>query len=572
MIRDMSIAAKFKQTAQQHQEKTALAYLADNGYQEINYGRLDEYRLKLANILLSYGCREEDKIAIMLPNSPEWIIADLAAATVGLVVVPIHTSYNAEFITKIIEHSGAAYLIIDQEIYKKFSDDLRSLSLRWIMMVGAENPGSRGLVKIIAWPDLDQDYPSKEINIQRDKEAVHTIIYTSGTTGDPKGVMLSHHNLIANVESALRAIEILPSDRFFSFLPLSHALERTAGYYVPMFSGASIYFARSTKTIIEDIKLAQPTVLSSVPRIFEKLYGKIFDQIESGPKWKKELFFKALQLSALQRKVKLGLFSGGKRWLLDRLILRKIRAILGGHLRLVISGGASLNDKIIRFFDDIGLKILEGYGMTEASPIISVNRINNYRFGTVGLALDCNELKISEDKEILVRGFNVTKGYYKNEALTREALDSEGWLHTGDLGFVDKEGFISIIGRAKDVIVLSTGKNIFPEPIENLLNESRYISQSMVYGDNDKHLSALIVPNFEQLKIWCQKHNISYDLEHPKVMNFYRDKIDEKIGHLSAVEKIVNFKLLKEEFSQEKGMLTPTLKLRRGRILRDLVK
>jgi len=223
--------------------------------------------------------------------------------------------------------------------------------------------------------------------------------------------------------------------------------------------------------------------------------------------------------------------------------------------------------KVIKFFDNLGIKVIEGYGMTETSPIIAVNKIDDYRYGTVGFPLDCNEVMIAQNKEILVRGENVMLGYYQNPDITAEVIDKDGWLHTGDLGFVDREGFLTIIGRAKDIIVLSTGKNIFPEQIENVLNESRYISQSMIYGDKDKHISALIVPNFDQLKQWCLKHQLPFDLSSEKILNFYRDKIEGRLKNFAKVEQINNFKLVGEEFSQENGLLTPTLKLKRKKIL-----
>ncbi|PWB39073.1 MAG: hypothetical protein C3F02_00430 [Parcubacteria group bacterium] len=561
----MNIAVKFAQVANQYNSNTALAFLSAGRYQTISYWQLEQYRLKLAVFLRNIGAEKGDKIAVMLTNSPQWIMSDLAAATLGLVVVPIHTTFNAEYISRIVEHSGSKFLIIYKEYFDKYKEVINKLPLQKVILVGGQiNDESN---KTLIWPDLDH---VSETNIKAEQilpDAVHTIVYTSGTTGDPKAVMLTHHNIISDVESAKRVIPIYPTDRFFSFLPLSHAFERTAGYYVPLSAGASIFFARSSKTIIEDIRRARPTILSSVPRIFEKIYGTIFDKVEAGSNSKKKLFFNSLQLAVAKRARKLNRWGMIKWSFLDLIVLRKIRAIFGAKLRLAISGGASLDTKIIRFFDDLGIIILEGYGMTETSPIISVNHQGFRRFGTVGQAIDCNQVKISVDKEILVKGENVMAGYYKNETQTAEIIDAEGWLHTGDLGFMDKEGFITIIGRAKDVIVLSTGKNIFPEPIENTLNESRYISQSMVYGDRDKHISALIVPNFEQLKIWCRKNNVAFNLGEQKILDFYQEKINEKITHLSEVEQISNFKLLAEEFTQENGSLTPTLKLRRNRVL-----
>ncbi|MBU1202964.1 long-chain fatty acid--CoA ligase [Patescibacteria group bacterium] len=560
----MTLAVRFKQIVDKFGRHTALAYLVDEQYKKISYRELDRRRLYQANNWKSFGWQKGEKVALMLDNSPEWVISDLAAATLGLIVVPIHTTFNGEYIKRVMEHSGAKYLIINREYFDKHKNTILSFDLKKIIIVG----GSLDLKdeKIIGWPRLDLQKKLEDILINVDEDDVHTIIYTSGTTGDPKGVMLTHKNLIVNAESAKRSVNITYKDRFFSFLPLSHAFERTAGYYCPIFTGSSIYFARSSKSIVDDIKKARPTMINSVPRIFERIYGKVFDNVESGSNFKKKLFFKSLKLSVLKRKNELDFLSKLSLFILDLLVLKKVRAILGGRLRLAISGGASLDIKILRFFENLGIDIIEGYGMTETSPVIAVNKVNNSRPGTVGQALDCNEIVVAQNKEILIKGENVMLGYYANDGATSEIIDKDKWLHTGDFGFLDKEGFLTIIGRAKDVIVLSTGKNIFPETIENTLNESRFIVQSMVYGDNQKHISALIVPNFEQLKKWCEENKIEFDLNDQKVQGFYRDKITSRLAHFAQVEQIGDFKLLEEEFSQENGMLTPTLKLKRYKI------
>jgi len=563
----MTISERFKSVVKDHGNRTALGFWWEGHYREISYQNLDNYRLQLAHFLLAKSWQKEDKVAILLDNSPEWIISDLAAATLGIVMVPIHTTFNSEYFKRVVEHSEAKHLIIDGRYFDKHREAIDSLRLDDIIVFGDMSGIDDNRVK--AWPELSSDVLQQDINIEIFDRTVHTIIYTSGTTGDPKGVMLSHKNLISDVDSARRSIEVFPIDRFFSFLPLSHAFERTAGYYTPILTGASIFFARSTQTLVDDIKRAKPTILNSVPRIFEKIYGTIFDKVESGGKLKKKMFFKGLQLAVLRRKKELKWY----RWLewkvLDIIVLKKIRNIFGGKLRLAISGGASLDLKVIKFFDNLGIKMIEGYGMTETSPIICVNKINEFRFGTVGLALDCNEVRVAENKEILVRGDNVMLGYYKNQVLTDQMIDKDGWLYTGDLGFMDREGFLTIVGRAKDIIVLSTGKNIFPESIENVLNESRYISQSMVYGDKQKHISALIVPNFEQLELWCKKYGIDYNLSDERIINFYKDKIDGRLKNFAKIEQIGSFKLLKEEFTQENGLLTPTLKLKRYKIINE---
>ncbi len=560
----MTIVEKYKSIVKEFGSNIVLAYLSDDQYKTITYNDLDIYREHLADIWHNFGFKKGEKIAVMLSNSPEWIMSDLAAATLGLVVVPLHTTYNGEYVKKMIKHSGAKYLVIYREFLEKHKVAIDSLNLDKILVVGSQGdlPGKN----INSWPDLDQPRQLSPLTIPISGEDVHTIIYTSGTTGDPKGVMLTHKNFILDVESAKRNLPIYPSDRFFSFLPLSHIFERTAGDYTPIFTGASVYFAQSKDTIIDDIKKANPTILNSVPRIFEKVHDKVFDKIQKGGYLKRKLFFKAIQMSVLKRKHGLNFFSNIVWKILDSLVLKKIRGVLGGKLRVAISGGASLDLKIIKFFENLGIKIIEGYGMTEASPIIALNRMENSRPGTVGQAIDCNEVMISH-KEILIRGKNIMAGYYQAEDLTSEVIDKDGWLHTGDLGFIDKDGFISIIGRSKEVIVLSTGKNIFPESIENVLNESRYIVQSMVYGDKQKHISAFIVPDFEQLKQWCAEQSIKFDLKDERILKFYEDKINERLMGSAKVEQVNHFKLIPEEFTQENGLLTPTLKIRRRKIV-----
>lgn len=556
----------FQEVVEQYPNNTALAFLIQDHYKKITYKQLDNYRLQLAYYWQKNGWKKGQKVAIMLDNSPEWAISDLAAATLGVVTVPIHTTYNHIFLKNVILHSETDYLVIHKKFYDKHKETIKKLPLKKIIIVGfIEEQNNKA--KIESWPLSYKEAQVGKIISDVHANDLHTIIYTSGTTGDPKGVMLSHRNLMINTYSAKRSVIINPEDRFFSFLPLSHAFERVAGYYAAILSGSSIYFAQSKETLIEDIKKAKPTIINSVPRIFEKIYGKIFDKIDSSNPSQKKIFFKGLQLSVLKRKNELTFLQNFLWFLLNILVFRKLRSILGGHLRLAVSGGASLDLQVIKFFENLGVQIIEGYGMTETSPIISVNPIDDCRAGTVGQVLDCNQIKILDDKEILIKGNNVMLGYYNNDALTKKTIDKDGWLHSGDLGFIDKEGFLTIIGRAKDMIVLSTGKNIFPEAIENVLNESRYISQSMIYGDKSKHISALIVPNFEQLKLWCEKHNIKLNLTDERIIEFYKLKIEDKLKHFAKVEQTNNFKLISEEFSQENGLLTPTLKLKREKVL-----
>lgn len=566
-----TIIGNFLEVVRDFGQRPALGSLRQGVYQTISYKELDNLRSQLADFWYKKGYQKGEKIAVMLDNSPEWVIVDLATATLGLVLVPVHSSYSEKYLATVVNHSGVEYLVISQELFTKYQNNILSLPLKEIYVVGSSVAIADPRVN--AWPDL---HPEESIEIQ-DQGAgndLHTIIYTSGTTGDPKGVMLSQKNLVSNALSARRSVPIDENDKFFSFLPLSHAFERIAGYYGPLFAGASIYYAQGPKTMVEDIKKVKPTVLPCVPRIFEKIYDKIFDQIRSGSKFKKKLFYRSLALVDLNKKGGLNIWQKLEYRFLDRLVLQKIRNILGGHLRLAISGGASLNPAIAKFFDSLGLKLIEGYGLTEASPIVAVNHPDNYKFGTVGMPLDCNKIKFSANKEILVKGDNVMLGYYANELATKDIFDEDDWLRTGDLGFLDSDGFLSIVGRAKDVIVLSTGKNIFPEPIEYALNVNKYIWQSMVYGDKQKALSAFIVPDMAELKNWCQKAGIDFHLpevlNHQAVLALYRQQLDEVLKDLSKNEKVVNFRLLAEEFSIENGLLTITMKLRRNKILDKL--
>lgn len=412
---------------------------------------------------------------------------------------------------------------------------------------------------------LHEEKETESTSSNVEENDLHTIVYTSGTTGKPKGVMLSHKNIISNALAAKKHISVNPTDRFFSFLPLSHIFERTAGYYIPLFSGSAIYYSRNTKSIVDDIKIAKPTIFISVPRIFERVYEKIKIKIES----------KAI-LKSLRAKKTIGdsdrvSSTKFKAFLLRFLIGRTIRNIFGGRLRFAVSGGASLSKHIAEFFSIFNIIILEGYGLTETSPIISANKLSDYNFGTVGTSLDGVEVRLSSDGEILARGSNIMMGYYKDTEQTRQVIDQGGWFYTGDLGSIGKDKSVTITGRIKEMIVLSTGKNIAPVPIEQALEENIYIKQAMVYGDKAKYLSAIIVPDADSLMSWCKDNEFSYDisqiLERGEVVRFYEDQVQIALMHFNELERPKEIKLVPETWTQEDDMLTPTLKLKRDKIL-----
>jgi long-chain acyl-CoA synthetase len=358
------------------------------------------------------------------------------------------------------------------------------------------------------------------------------------------------------------------TDVFLSFLPLSHVLERLAGYYMPISSGATIAYAESTKQLPQNLKEVKPTIMISVPRVFEKFHDAVWDKVNASSHFKKEIF-----KWALRQKKDTFLYK-----IADYLAFKKIKQQMGGRLRLTISGGASLSENIGKFFSKIGIPILEGYGLTETSPVIAANREDDFKFGTVGKIIPGVKVKITENKEILVKGPNVTRGYFENKKATKQSFDEDGWFLTGDLGFLDKQGFLTIIGRAKEMIVTSGGKNVWPEPIENLLNNDRFISQSIVIGNGRKFISTLIIPDWQEVEIYLKEKGIALEehdklIKNPHLLEIFQERIDKKINpNLSEVEKIKKFRLLPQEFSEAQDELTPTLKLRRRMIEKHYAK
>jgi len=562
----------FQATAQKHPDNQALGWLSDGAYQTISYAELAQKVNALAAGFRRNGLAKGDKLAFMVSNGPEWVMIDLACAALGVVNAPIHTTYNAEYISYITKHTAAKWLIIGQEFYQAYRKDIHGLGVEKLVVIGADitplnPPLPRGEVSEFKTLFIDGEVPDAHIK----QDDTHTIIYTSGTTGRPKGVMLSHNNLLSNVRAATEYIPVQSDDRFLSFLPLSHCLERTAGYYTPLLNGAAIYYARDKRTMKDDILKARPTILVAVPRVFEKVYDAVQDKATHGSPLKRWLFYKALDYGTKRRKNELNAASHVIYAILDGLVLKKIRASLGGRIRFAVSGGSALSPDIMQFFEDIGILILEGYGLTETSPVVATNGIKNYRFGTVGKPIPGVKVTIADDGEILVSGECVMKGYYENDEATREVIDNAGWFSTGDLGSMSADGFLSITGRKKEMLVLSTGKNVAPVPIEQELETNRFISQAMVYGDNQKHVSALIVPDFNELRRWAEEKGIAYSfpaiLELEDAKTLYEHEIHSQLNHLPEIEQIRDFRLIAEEFSQENDLLTPTLKLKRNRIL-----
>jgi len=558
-----TIPEVFFETVERYPQKTALLYKKEGVYFPISYQEFGEKVKVMAVALQKFGVGKGDMVAILSENRPEWAISDLAAMLTGAVVVPLHTTLSPGAISNILSHCRAKVLIVSNSILlNKFL--LGQLNLQFLEKVifmqrptAAEQEALKG--RIFTWAGVfnhNREQQREEIFLEPDDAC--SIIYTSGTTGEPKGVMLSHENFLSNVEAVLSIIPVKKTDVFLSFLPLSHVLERLAGYYIPISVGATIAYAENIKQLPQNLKEVRPTILISVPRVFEKFHDTIWDKIRTSG-LKNRFFHWALRQRKRTLRYKIG----------DSLIFKKIKANLGGRLRLTVSGGATLNERIARFFYKIGVMVLEGYGLTETSPVVAVNRERDFRFGTVGKPLPGTKVKISPEKEILVRGPNVTKGYFKNEEATQRSFDQDNWFHTGDMGFLDKQGFLTVIGRIKEMIVTSGGKNVWPEPIEARLNKDRFIVNSMVLGNNRRFISVLIVPDWEEVEMWLKENKLPMQepeklIKNPHILDVFQQRLDQKINpNLCEYERIRGFNLLVHDFSQERDELAPTLKLRR---------
>ena len=547
----------------------------DNKYSGINRISLLNKVFQLKSYFKNLNINKGDKIAIISENRTEWVITDMACIISGIIDVPLYTSLSKESVKYILKNSGVvACFVSNNLIFEK------------VISVKNELPE---LKYIICYNDIDHKFfdsnvqyfseimknetnlnpesITKELEIclrERNEEDVLTIIYTSGTTGTPKGVMLTQKNIYANVISCTKTLPINEQDVFLSYLPYSHIYERTAGYYLAFFTGAKIYYAQSIDTIGIQMPEVKPTIVITVPRLLDKMYHRLMKSADEMPHgYKKRLMLYAIfYAKAYHDKNK------SVRWkFLDKLVYGKIRERTGGRLRFFVSGGGALNKSIGEFFDCIGIMTLEGYGMTETSPVISVNLHDYNIYGTEGRPLSGNEVKIAEDGEILVKGDLVMKGYYEDEEETRRAV-VDGWMHTGDLGeWVEKNHF-KITDRKKSLFKSSGGKYIAPTYIEDLILQIPYIDQVLVIGNERMYVTALIVPEFNELKSFAQKLGLQILSDKDLLANQILLKEIEKdiniyLKDLSSFEKIRKFILLEKPFTIEDGELTPTLKIKR---------
>ena len=530
---------------------------------------------KVSKALIDLSVQVGDKIGIISTNRLEWNIIDIACLQIGAIVVPLYPTISENDYKYIFKDSGIKICFVGSiDLYNKISNIKNELPELKNIYCFEEQP------TVNFWKDLifseikaqDSDIEDRKTNIKPDELA--TIIYTSGTTGNPKGVMLSHSNIFSNVEGCIDRMPANENSKVLTFLPVCHVYERML-HYLYMYMGCSIHFAESMETIGENIKEVQPDMFTAVPRLIEKVYEKIIRKGEELSGLKKGLFFWAVRLAEKYETTGTSLFYQIQLKIARKLIFSKWQEALGGNVKAIASGSAALQPRLARIFLAAGINVLEGYGLTETSPVVSVNCLKNgIKIGTVGTTIEKVDVKIAADGEILVKGPNVMMGYYNNEKATKEVIDSEGYFHTGDIGEIVEGKFLKITDRKKEIFKTSGGKYIVPQVMENKFKESRFIEQIIVVGENEKYPAALIVPNFVYIREWLQLHSTEETTLNNEQLIAKKEIIDrfekeisfynQQFGHWEQLKK---FKLLSEEFTVENGELTPTLKLKRKIIL-----
>jgi len=524
--------------------------------------------------MLEDGMQPGDRIAIMCHNSWDWVVCDQAAQGLGLVTVPVYTNDREQNIAWILTDSGASMLMVGTvEQWNSLKPLYEQLGrLRRVVCLEAGASGTENLITLSAWlPDGSPSYRCQP----GASDSLATIVYTSGTTGRPKGVMLSHHNILFNIQAALKMFDVFEHDLLLSFLPLSHAFERTVGYYLPMAAGAAIAYNRSIPQLAEDLVAVQPSIMISVPRIFERIYGKVMGKLAMESELKRRLFQKAVDIGWTYFEYQQGR-TGWRpaflaRALLDLLVARKVRAKLGGRMRFTVCGGAALSPAVAKLFIGLGIPVTQGYGLTETAPIIAANPLDNNEPASVGLALPGVEVRVNSDEELLTRSPCVMLGYWNNPEATSEIIDEEGWLHTGDKVTVAANGHISITGRLKDIIVLSNGEKVPPSDMENAIVLDELVDQVLLIGEGRPYLSALLVPNPDAFARVAEELHLD-----PANQSIYRDEnirsifmqhVQQRTAAFPGYAQVRELAVVNEPWTPDNGLATPTLKLRRNQIL-----
>lgn len=553
-------------------------------YTGVAYSELRTNVECLAMGLAELGVEAGDRIGIVAENRLEWVMSDMAIAALGAVDVPVFPTLTPFQLQYIYTNCNASIVIVSNafQLSKllKIREELDAIEYIIVMQEDAKLPDD----KVLSLSDVIERGRRKFDDAERTKRFVETankvreddlltIIYTSGTTGNPKGVMLTHKNLLSNVVAANDVVNLSDKDVFLSYLPMCHAYERIGGYYIAFAYGATTAFAESIDTVRTNLQEIKPTIMTSVPRLFERIKNGVVAKVEKDPPAKQKIFKWALSVGKKyvegQMKGSIGIFTRTQYALADKLVFSKVRALTGGRLRYFVSGGGALPSDVNEFFRMLGMVILEGYGLTETSPVLTITRPDNNEIGTVGTPLFNVEIKIANDGEILARGPNIMRGYWKDPQATAETIDEQGWLHTGDIGFVNERGNLKITDRKKNIFVSSGGKNIAPVPIENAILQSKFVDQIMLIGEKREFCTALIVPDYELLRSLANAAGVQPGealgsiINNERIVREIKRDIDLHQRDLAKYERVRKITLLPESFNEDNGMLTPTLKVKR---------
>jgi long-chain acyl-CoA synthetase len=579
----------FEHTVSAHSSTPFLGKKVNGEYLYQTYGEVAELINHFASALLEKGIQQGDRVAQISNNRPEWVITDLGTMSCGAVHTPLYATVSAQALTYILNDSGARLLIAEHEghmeMLKQCQNDLEHLE-GVIALTGFE-PAAYSKFEVWSWDEfltfgLDSWEKNRAALVAR-KVAIKptdvcSLIYTSGTTGEPKGAMLMHGNFLHNAICIRPLIAISAGELELSFLPLSHVFERTLLYLIVSL-GCTIAYAESFDTVRENMLEVRPHLVASVPRLYEKIFTAVTTKAQNAPTMKRmkwRLFNWALGVGKKHCEAKwkgsIPAVLAAQNALAQKLVFAKIQAATGGRIKVFASGGAPLRADVCEFFLNVGFNLIEGYGLTETSPVITMNPIERPKIGTVGKTIQAVEVKIAEDGEILTRGPHVMLGYFNKTESTSESIDKEGWFRTGDIGEMDEEGYLKITDRKKELIILSNGKNVAPSPIEQSIKESKYIEQCVVLGDKRSYISALVVPSFEALSSWCEDNRISQSppemAESPELLEFLTEVVSKACANFSPYEQVKKIAILPRELSQEHGELTPTLKIKR-RVVND---
>ncbi len=565
------------ETIDNYGEKAVFRFFKDHQWQEIRYREMGEQIRHLTGALMGRGLTAGDRVAILSNNVPAWPISDFAIFALRGITVPIYPTLPPNQIAYILKDAGVRAIFVENALQYDKINEIRSDVPTLEMIFSYE-----ALSGVTTYDELlregkiflDKNPKAFEQSMKEiDPEKTCSLVYTSGTTGEPKGVMLNHRGFVTDIVNSESVLGLRDDDVFLSFLPLSHLYERLAGHWCPMYRGATIHYARGLDTVIEDIAVARPTVMVSVPRLYEKIAAALHEKAEQSSALERNIFYWAigtgLEYHEQRRSGKVGKWLERRHKIAEKLVFDKIKKKLGGRFRYPIAGGAPLSVDTLKIFEAIGLPIIEGYGMTEAHLIITLTPPGAVHYGSCGKPIPGVDVKIAEDGEVLVKGPTVMLGYFNKPDLTREAIDEDGWLHTGDIGYLDDENFLFLTDRKKNIIVTSGGKNVAPAPIENKLKTSKFVEDVCLVGNHRKFVSALIVPAYEVLTDWAKKQGVEFDglaelLAHPETLALFNKEIERLQKDFARYEKVKKFILLEEPFSQEKGELTPSLKIKRN--------